>query len=126
MNEDKSSSVDIDMIKDIIKQCIEINNAYIVKHNELTFVYNAYKKLVKKHKYDRKEMETQINILLKQYEYISRPKLLYMISQQKEWMKELSKINVNVDSIINEIHEYTPENESELKKYGIKVNEIQK
>ena len=114
------------MIKDIIKQCIEINNAYIVKHNELTFVYNAYKKLVKKHKYDRKEMETQINILLKQYEYISRPKLLYMISQQKEWMKELSKINVNVDSIINQIHEYNPENESELKKYGIEVNKIQK
>ena len=126
MNEDKSSSVDFNMIKDIIKQCIEINNAYIVKHNELTFVYNAYKKLVKKHKYDKKEMETQINILLKQYEYISRPKLLYMISQQKEWMKELSKINVNVNSIINQIHEYNPENESELKKYGIEVNKMQK
>ena len=31
-------------IKNIIQKSIDINNAYIVKHNELLLIYNAYKK----------------------------------------------------------------------------------
>lgn len=126
MGEDKNSSIDIKSLKEIIKQCIEINNAYIVKHNELTFVYKAYKKLVKKYKYDKKEMDIQINILLKQYESIGRPELLIMIDQQKEWMKELSQINMNVDNIITEFHEVRLKDDKELKKFGIDPNRIAK
>jgi hypothetical protein len=126
MGEDKNSSIDINSIKEMIKQCIEINNAYIIKHNELSFVYNAYKKLVKKYKFDKKEMDIQINMLLKKYESIGRPELLIMIKQQKDWMKELSQINLNVDNIITEFHEVTLKDDKELKKFGIDPNKIQK
>ena len=87
-------------IKNIIQRSIDINNAYIVKHNELLLVYNAYKKLLKKKNVSKNEIEEKISIILKQYETLSQQQLLLMIAQQKDWMSEFYNINRDVDLII--------------------------
>ena len=87
-------------IKNIIQKSIDINNAYIVKHNELLLIYNAYKKLLKKKNISKKEIEEKINIILKEYRTISQQQLLHMIAQQKDWMNEFNIIDHNVDLII--------------------------
>ena len=107
---------DVSNLKKQLKQCININNAYLIKHNELLFVYNAYKKLLKQ-KSSKTDMNIEINKLIKKYEMISEEELICMIKQQQEWMTELHSININVDEIIN-IHSVI-DIDNEMKKYGL-------
>ena len=92
------SNKKIQIIENLINQSIEINNAYIKKHTELKLVYKAYLKLVKYCNKD--EIEININNILNQYNIINQQKLSCLISQQKDWMKELHQINGNIDKII--------------------------
>lgn len=112
----KIKEKEIEQLKKQLKQCININNAYLIKHNELLFIYNAYKKLLKQ-KTNNKDISKDINTLIKKYEMISNQDLLCMIKQQKEWMTELNSINIDVEEIINTFAIIDVDNE--MKKYGL-------
>lgn len=93
----------LEKIKKLVNKCQKLNSAYIIKHNELMSIYNAFVKLSIKCNYNVDIINDELNIIIDQYSIIPRKKFICMINQQKKWMRELKSINHKVDEIIGEI-----------------------
>ena len=92
--EDKSL---VNKTSDIMSQCLNINNAYKVKHKELQEVFNAYKKLKKagKEGCDDGDLEDQLKQISDDMEnkIISKKTFQRLLEQQAVIMKDFNKIN---------------------------------
>ena len=98
--EDKSL---VNKTSDIMSQCLNINNAYKVKHKELQEVFNAYKKLKKAGNEGCYEgdLEVQLKQISDEMEdkIISKQTFQKLLEEQAVIMKEFNKINSDISRL---------------------------
>lgn len=94
-------------VKEILKQCIDINNAYKKKHEELKMVYKAYTEL-----YPKTNSECLLlNIIKTMHDITKLHNCNQEIFSKKEFYKMLktqSKIMCEVKNINREINKHYP------------------
>ena len=99
--EDKKTIVN--KTSDIMSQCLNINNAYKVKHKELQEVFNAYKKLKQAGKEGCYEgdLEVQLKQISDEMEnkIISKKTFQRLLEEQAGIMKEFNKINSEISRL---------------------------
>tara|TARA_Y100000385_G_C12488070_1_gene381873 strand:+ start:204 stop:491 length:288 start_codon:yes stop_codon:yes gene_type:complete len=85
----------------VLQQCLNINNAYKIKHEELKEVFNAYKEL----KINKNLSCSEIEIILQELaismekKIISKEKFNVMLDEQKQIMDEFNDINNEINKL---------------------------
>ena len=85
----------------VLSQCLNISNAYKVKHEELKEVFNAYKSLKKSCKYNCEEIEIELEKISKEMQgkIISKETFNRLLDEQSVIMKEFNDINLQISKL---------------------------
>jgi len=83
----------------LFENCIEINNEYRLKHNELLEIFNAYKILIDNcdSDYIKENLYKILNEL--DSKFISKEYLNLLLTDQKNMMKEFNEINCHIKDL---------------------------
>ena len=97
---DKNKSI-ANKTSEVMSQCININNAYKVKHEELKEVFREYKKLKRNNDIPCEDVEKNLEYLIKDIEkkVISKETFQRLLDEQSTIMKEFNFINSEVSKM---------------------------